>query len=51
MGQTITVKILAAHCGKKFVVSGVFIELKVDLINPILHFPPKSQLLFDYLRM
>ena len=31
MGQTITEKILAAHCGKKVVVPGEFIEPKVDI--------------------
>ena len=31
MGQTITEKILAAHCGKKAVVPGEFIEPKVDI--------------------
>ncbi len=31
MGQTITEKILAAHCGKKSVVAGEFIEPKVDI--------------------
>ncbi len=31
MGQTITEKILAAHCGKKEVVPGEFIEPKVDI--------------------
>ena len=31
MGQTITEKILAAHCGKKTVVPGEFIEPKVDI--------------------
>lgn len=31
MGQTITEKILAAHCGKKVVVPGEFIEPKIDI--------------------
>ncbi len=31
MGHTITEKILAAHCGKKEVVAGEFIEPKVDI--------------------
>lgn len=31
MGQTITEKILAAHCGKKSVQAGEFIEPKVDI--------------------
>jgi 3-isopropylmalate/(R)-2-methylmalate dehydratase large subunit len=31
MGQTITEKILAAHCGKKSVTPGEFIEPKVDI--------------------
>ena len=31
MGQTITEKILAAHCGKKSVKAGEFIEPKVDI--------------------
>jgi 3-isopropylmalate/(R)-2-methylmalate dehydratase large subunit len=31
MGLTITEKILASHCGKKFVEPGEFIEPKVDI--------------------
>lgn len=31
MGQTITEKILAAHCGKKIVIPGEFIEPKIDI--------------------
>lgn len=31
MGQTITEKILAAHCGKKVVVPGEFVEPKIDI--------------------
>lgn len=31
MGQTITEKILAAHCGKKVVIPGEFIEPKIDI--------------------
>ncbi len=31
MGQTISEKILAAHCGKKSVKAGEFIEPKVDI--------------------
>jgi len=31
MGSTITEKILAAHCGKKFIEAGEFIEPKIDI--------------------
>ena len=31
MGSTITEKILAAHCGKKVVCPGEFIEPKIDM--------------------